>query len=614
MSKEKTKIEATIGKKYDIKSQISAGGMGKIYLGIHRSLNKRVAVKIIHQEFRKDETFRKRFHREARLAANLDHPGIVDIYDFGSSENFDYIIMPFIDGETLKEKLKREKRLPISKSLDLIAAITSALSFAHNNNVVHRDIKPSNILIDKQERAYLTDFGISKDLGDVDLTLPDTVMGSPRYISPEQITGKKIDGRCDLYALGLIFYEMVTGSYPYADRNANAVYYAQVNEVPQRPDQINPDIPGTVSDIIMKLIEKLPDNRYQKGSQILQDIANAKSGLPPVQSSEAEPHIEVKPAIIDHGSIDDKENDDNGDHDDQPTVINVSIADRGQIFDNQQIVVESTDSGEKSKPIRFSPRRLTFFGSGFVLCVIIGYFLLYNPSPQTDMLVIAGNESVTLPGKSSSMDEKHSSHSPSLTQPMQKEAPIEKSEPIPTKSSPDSSEVSLSAIAPKQPTEKVSLVSLTDQLKAFEESQDAKFLQMWTKKNVYKIGDSIGYHFQSSQDCHLTVILFSSSGEIIQVFPNRYHPDSFISTGNTYNIPSPESDIKLEVTGPPGIEKLLALASDKPLEILPLNTEDLPFFVMDGTDPTLLKQIHDNLQLAKKMSLKHKSVQYAIAK
>jgi len=109
VSKEKAKIEASIGKKYVIKSQISVGGMGKIYLGIHRSLNKRVAIKIIHQEFRKDETFRKRFHREARLAANLDHPGIVDIYDFGSSENFDYIIMPFIDGETLKEKLKREK-------------------------------------------------------------------------------------------------------------------------------------------------------------------------------------------------------------------------------------------------------------------------------------------------------------------------------------------------------------------------------------------------------------------------------------------------------------------------------------------------------------------------
>jgi len=623
VSKEKAKIEASIGKKYVIKSQISVGGMGKIYLGIHRSLNKRVAIKIIHQEFRKDETFRKRFHREARLAANLDHPGIVDIYDFGSSENFDYIIMPFIDGETLKEKLKREKRLPISKSLDLIAAITSALSFAHKNNVVHRDVKPSNILIDKQGHAYLTDFGISKDLGDVELTLPDTVMGSPRYISPEQITGKEIDGRCDLYALGLVFYEMVTGSYPYAGRNANAVYYAQINEVPQRPDQINPDIPGTVSDIIMKLIEKLPDNRYQKGSQILQDIANVKSSLPPVQSSEAEPQIVVKPAVIDRESKNNIKNNDG----DQPTVVNIRRSDHRRSLDNQQIGIESTASGTRLKSLRSSPRRFIFLGSGIVLCVIIGYFIFYHPFSQTDKLVSYDNKLVTQPEKDLSIEkaeaEKKAEEQARVKADAKKKAEEEARARAKAEKKAEEQARIMEKAKKKAETEKVSIISFPEQLKAFKESHRADFIRLWTtdfvqlwaKKKVYKIGDLIGYHFQSRQDCHLILMLFFSSGEIIQVFPNRYHPDSFISTGITYNIPAPDSDFKLEVTGPPGIEELLAIVSDTPFKIFPFNTEEGPFIVVDkNTDPSLLKSIQDNLQLAKKKDFKHKSVQYIIEK
>jgi len=627
VSKEKAKIEAVLGRKYDIKSQISAGGMGKIYLGIHRSLNKRIAIKIIHQEFRKDDTFRKRFHREAMLAAKLDHPSIVDIYDFGSSKHFDYIIMPFIDGETLKERLQREKNLPISETLDLIATISSALAFAHKNNVVHRDIKPSNILIDKEEHVYLTDFGISKDMGDVDLTHPDKVIGSPRYISPEQITGKKIDGRCDLYALGLVFYEMATGCYPYADRNANAVYYAQVNEVPKRPDHINPDIPSAVSDIIMKLIEKSPDNRYLNGSQILQDIANAKSGIPLSPLSQVEPHVEDQPVTINDDSPEDQANDDEPDDDepddDQPTVINVSIKDRDASLAIVPTDVEPPGFGKKTKPVRSSHRRFILFGSGLFLCVVIGYFLLNNLPFQNGISPIKKKESATSSGENVSIDEKQTSESlPSVpstreetqAQPIQEEAREKESEPPPAKPLPDQPEVSVPKAVSEKPAEKPSLLSIVGQLQTFKESQEAEFVRMWTKKNEYKIGDSIEYHFQSSRDCHLIVILFSVSGEIIQVFPNRYHPDSSISTGDRYDIPSPDMGIKLEVQGPPGTEELFAIISDEPLKIFPFNTRDMRFFVVDGTDDSLLREIHENLKLAEKVGVKHTSFQYAIAK
>ncbi len=477
MSNEKAKIEAIVGKKYDIKSEISAGGMGKIFLGVHRSLSKRVAVKIIHQEFRKDKTFRKRFHREARLAANLDHPSIVDIYDFGSSGNFDYIIMPFIDGESLKEKLNREKKLSLSESLDLIAAITSALSCAHKNNVVHRDIKPSNILIDKQGHAYLTDFGISKDLEAVELTLPDTVMGSPRYISPEQITGKEIDGRCDLYALGLIFYEMVTGSYPYAGRNTNAVYYAQVNEVPPRPDQINPDIPGALSDIIMKLVEKLPENRYKKGNEVLQDIANVKSNVklavksdpksahPSIQSSETEA------PVIDYDAKDNARKDNTRYSDgDLPTVVNIHRSDKNRFFDNKPNFAELADSEAKSKSIRFTSWQFISIVSGFVLLAIFGYFLLGKTSNRTDTLAVLDSQksmSDILPKERSFKAEPFFPDGSPPLKPRKEEAEIKKTLSASQISALDSSEKSSPTVELKQPPETVNLLSLTKQIQDF---------------------------------------------------------------------------------------------------------------------------------------------------
>lgn len=279
MSENLAKVRAVLGEKYDIESLIAKGGMGDIYLGIHRALDRRVAIKIIHQELSKDELFRKRFCREAKLAASLDHPVIIDIYDFGSKGDFDYIIMPYIEGSTLQEKLGRKKRLGLPECLRLMVVLTDALSYAHQNNVVHRDIKPSNIMIDNQGHIILTDFGISKGLGNGDVTAPHTILGSPKYMSPEQIKGEDVDARSDLYSLGIVFYEMITSKHPFDNKDAISLFYCHLHEVPERPEVCVPDIPDMLCDMIMKLLEKSPERRYQSGRELLKDLETCRSTL-----------------------------------------------------------------------------------------------------------------------------------------------------------------------------------------------------------------------------------------------------------------------------------------------------------------------------------------------
>jgi len=171
MSDIKTKLISIIGDKYDVLELMSSGGMGEIYWGLHRALNKRVAIKVIKHGQSDASEMNERFFREARLAANLDHSGIIDIYDFGTEAGLAYLIMPFIDGVTLRERLKDEGRIGIKQSLIMVMAITNALGYAHQEGIIHRDIKPSNIMIDKHGKVLLTDFGVSKSIQDNDVRI-----------------------------------------------------------------------------------------------------------------------------------------------------------------------------------------------------------------------------------------------------------------------------------------------------------------------------------------------------------------------------------------------------------------------------------------------------------
>ncbi|MBC2714098.1 MAG: serine/threonine protein kinase [Desulfobacteraceae bacterium] len=269
------KLKSVLADKYEIVGLIASGGMGEIYLGVHRVLGKKRAIKIIHQEVEKEKDIRKRFMQEARLAASIDHPGIIQIMDFGSHDSFDYLIMPYIEGVTLQDKMD-DGVMKWEDSIDLMISMVEAISHAHKKNVIHRDIKPANYMIDSNGQVILTDFGISKNLTDATLTAANTVLGSPKFMSPEQITGKKVDKRSDLYSLGLVFYQMLTGINPFDADEITSVMYKQVHEVPEHPSALNSNIPKKVGDILSRLLEKKPENRYPDADMLLMDLHQLK--------------------------------------------------------------------------------------------------------------------------------------------------------------------------------------------------------------------------------------------------------------------------------------------------------------------------------------------------
>ncbi len=270
------KLKSILSDKYEIVELIASGGMGEIYLGIHRALGQKRAIKIIHQTVEKEKDIRKRFLLEAQLAASIDHPGIIRIIDFGSDEDFDYLIMPYIDGETLQDKMEAGA-YGWHQCLKMMIPMAEAISHAHKKNIIHRDIKPANFMIDLQGRIILTDFGISKNLGDVGLTATNTMLGSPKFMSPEQITGRNVDKRSDLYSLGMVFYQMVTGEYAFESDDIAPLMYKQVHEIPAHPSDVKAELPRDLGDIIMKLLAKEPDDRYPDGESLVIDLKKVVS-------------------------------------------------------------------------------------------------------------------------------------------------------------------------------------------------------------------------------------------------------------------------------------------------------------------------------------------------
>ncbi|MFC1540877.1 protein kinase [Candidatus Latescibacterota bacterium] len=263
--------------KYELIRKLGQGGMASVYMAHEIDLDREVAIKILPKAFLHDKNFIERFKREARIAANLEHPNIISIYQINIEEELCYIVMNYVKGMNLAEEISRRGTL----SSDLIvrwgSEICSALSYAHKNGVIHRDLKPENIMIKQNGRIIVMDFGIARAVQDISLTQTGTVIGSPLYMSPELAKGENIDTRSDIYSIGIILYQMATATLPFQASGAPSLMYMHVHEPPEPPDVRNSNVPVWLRDIILKCLSKTPGDRYQAADKLKKALMGHKT-------------------------------------------------------------------------------------------------------------------------------------------------------------------------------------------------------------------------------------------------------------------------------------------------------------------------------------------------
>lgn len=263
---------SVIGNRYKIQEKIGNGGMATVYKALDQILNRYVAVKVLREEFTTDEEFIKRFNAEAQSAARLTHPNIVSVYDVGQEYNIYYIVMELIQGKTLKQIIEEDGHLSWKWAVNIAIQIASALEMAHKNNIIHRDIKPHNIMITEDGVAKVTDFGIAKAVSNSTITAFGTTLGSVHYFSPEHARGGYTDSKSDLYSLGVVMYEMVTGKVPFDADTPVSIALKHMQEAPVPPIKVNKEIPFAVNQIILKAMKKDPNERYQNASEMIKDL------------------------------------------------------------------------------------------------------------------------------------------------------------------------------------------------------------------------------------------------------------------------------------------------------------------------------------------------------
>lgn len=265
-------VGKVLGDRYEILEKIGGGGMALVYKAKCRLLNRFVAIKVLRPEFTEDEEFVKKFKREAQSAASLSHPNIVGIYDVGTENSNYYIVMEYIKGQTLKELVKSKGTLGIEHATNIAIQICYALDHAHKNHIVHRDIKSHNILIREDNSVKVTDFGIARAVSSSTITNTGNVIGSVHYFSPEQARGGYTDEKSDIYSLGVVMYEMITGRLPFEGDSPIAVALKHIQEEPTPPSKVNNRTPKAIEAIIMKCMEKEVSKRYNSASEIINDL------------------------------------------------------------------------------------------------------------------------------------------------------------------------------------------------------------------------------------------------------------------------------------------------------------------------------------------------------
>ncbi len=289
-----------LGGRYELDGVVGRGGMAEVYRARDLRLDRIVAVKTLREDLARDQTFQARFRREAQSAASLNHPSIVAVYDTGEdttpTSHVPFIVMEYVDGRTIRDLLRDDRRLLPERALEITDGVLRALDYSHRAGIVHRDIKPGNVMLNRQGEIKVMDFGIARAVADTQATMTQTaqVIGTAQYLSPEQARGERVDARSDLYSVGCLLYELLTGRPPFTGDSPVAIAYQHVREAPVPPSRVDPDLPDWADPIVLRAMEKDPNDRYQSAAEMRSDIQRALSGFPvaaamPMTASYAHP-------------------------------------------------------------------------------------------------------------------------------------------------------------------------------------------------------------------------------------------------------------------------------------------------------------------------------------
>jgi serine/threonine-protein kinase len=270
-----TLLGTTLNGRYRLEARIAAGGMSTVYRALDETLQRRVAIKLMNREVASDSDQLERFRREARAVAQLSHPHIVGVIDAGEDEGRPYIVFEYVEGETLKERIRRQGQLSIPEAVAYAIEIARALGAAHARHIVHRDVKPQNVLIDEEGSAKVTDFGIARTLDEDGLTADGRVLGTTDYVSPEQALGQRVTGQSDLYSLGVVLYEMVTGEVPFTGDNQVAVAMKHVREELPDVQSKRPEVSAALASVIDTATAKRVEDRYADDAELIADLEDA---------------------------------------------------------------------------------------------------------------------------------------------------------------------------------------------------------------------------------------------------------------------------------------------------------------------------------------------------
>lgn len=363
-----------LGNRYEIIEKIGEGGMAEVYRAKDHLLNRFVAVKILKNEFGDDDELVQKFKQEATIAANLSNNNIVNTYDVGSQDNMHYIVMEYVKGKTLKEIIRNKGKLSSEETIDIAIQIAKALDCAHKNDLIHRDIKPQNILVTDDGLVKVTDFGIAKAASSVTITNSNRIMGSAHYFSPEQAKGNYIDCRTDIYSLGIVMYEMVTGVLPYDADSPVSVAIKHIQEQVKPPKMLTSDIYDSLNDLILKAIEKEPIKRYQTASDMLYDLQKIKED-PNFKIAKRvfdDEHTRIMDPVKDSDILDSKK-----DTDAKKDADADSAQEPEADEENPEELNEEENNLPKDKKKMSKKKKILLFISLFVVLAITGAFAGY---------------------------------------------------------------------------------------------------------------------------------------------------------------------------------------------------------------------------------------------